>query len=180
MLPNCKGSFAVADPSRCELLLALCQSSYLLMRRMVNRASPDTEKAMAADRVEMPGRVYLKWKHKWEKMMSSKLRETAGDSKRKNMDVVSFHAKFFVACQNKTPTCTDVVTPAAPSDSNCWHTSQWSFAIFPGSTLSGLHSDHHPGNRDFFAVLYFSHSSAQTLRRRIILLSSFRSRTTAA
>lgn len=54
--------------------------------------------------------------------MSSKLRETAGDSKRKNMDVVSFHAEFFVACQNKTPTCTDVVTPAAPSDSNCWHT----------------------------------------------------------
>lgn len=60
MLPSCKGSFAVAEPSRCELLLALCQSSYLLMRRMVNRAPPDTEKAMAADRVEMPGRVYLK------------------------------------------------------------------------------------------------------------------------
>lgn len=73
MLPNCKGSFAVADPSRCELLRALCQSSYLLMRRMVNRA-PDTEKAMAADRVEMPGQVYLKWKHKLEKMMSSKVR----------------------------------------------------------------------------------------------------------
>lgn len=150
------------------------------MRRMVNRAPPDTERAMAADWVEMPGRVYLKWKHKWEKMMSSKLRETTGDSTRKNMDVVSFHAEFFVACQNETPTCTDAVTPAAPSDSSCWHTSQWSFAIVPGSTLSGLHSDHHPGNGDFLAVLYFSHTSAQTLRGRIILLSSFLSRTTAA
>lgn len=107
-------------------------------------------------------------------------RETAGDSEPKDKDVVSFKAKFFVACQYKTPTCADVVTPAAPSDSNCWHTSQWSFAIFPGSTLSGLHSDHHPGNSDFFAVLYFCHTSALTLKLWIILLSSCLNHKTAA
>lgn len=95
MLPDCKGRFAVADASRRELLLALCQQSYLLIRRMANRAPPDTEKAMAADRVETPGRVYLEWKHKWEKMMWFKLRETAGGSERKDTDVVSFKAKFF-------------------------------------------------------------------------------------
>lgn len=66
-LPFQQGSFAVAEPSRWELLLALCQQSYLLMRRIVSRAPPDTEKAMGADRVKMPGRVYLEWNHKWEK-----------------------------------------------------------------------------------------------------------------
>lgn len=39
---------------------SFCEHSYLLMRRMVNTVPPDTEKAMAAEQVEMPGGVYLK------------------------------------------------------------------------------------------------------------------------
>lgn len=92
--------------------------------------------------------------------MSFKLREAAGDSEWRGMDV-SFDAKFFVAYQYKTPTCANVVTPAAPSDSICWQTSQWSFAIFPRFTLSGLQSDHHPDNShslQYFIPLIFLHT----------------------
>lgn len=61
-------------------------------------------------------------------MMFFKLRETAGDSEQKDVDAVCFNTKCCVACQYKTPTSADVVTPAAPSDSNCWNTPQWIFA----------------------------------------------------
>lgn len=33
------------------------------MRRMVNTVPPDTKRAMAAERVEKPGGVYLEWEH---------------------------------------------------------------------------------------------------------------------
>lgn len=113
-------------------------------------------------------------------MTSFKLRAASGDSGCWDMDVVSFSAKYFVAYRYKTPTWADDVTPAAPSDSICWHTSQWSFVIFPRFTIAGLASDHHPGNSDFFAVLYSSHTPARALKWRIWFLSFFLNYTTAA
>lgn len=59
MTPACSNSSVVADA--CRWRLPDCsKKSYLQRRRMVNTIPPDTEKAMAAGRLERPGGVYLK------------------------------------------------------------------------------------------------------------------------